>query len=102
MVLYVDSGFQNMFLWKRFGALASTTIEYSATAPSRTGVVSTIGTKNIYRAHLLRWVGVKQSSGELLAVVIDKEENLIFSCTPLSLWGFTRSKSLRRLVLRWF
>lgn len=36
------------------------------------------GAKKIYKAHALRWAGLKQSSGKSLAKGIDKEKNFIF------------------------
>lgn len=44
--------------------------------PGRTGVVSTRGLKNIYRASALQWTCVKQSTDNSLVVFIDKEEKL--------------------------
>lgn len=45
--------------------------------PNRTGIVSPTEVKNIYRACVLRWTSVKQSTNKFLAGVIE-EENFNF------------------------
>lgn len=77
VVTYMDSVFQQMFLWERFGALTPMPVEYSTTVPGGMGVVSL--TKSIFKALAPRWTGRKQSSDKSLSVVIDSEENFNFS-----------------------
>lgn len=59
VVSYVDSAFQQLFLWERFETLAPTHIEYSAMISTLQALSSPMGAKNIYRARFMRWAGVK-------------------------------------------
>lgn len=75
---YVDFDFLQMFMWEHFWGLALVPVVYSTTIPNRVEVVNPTMTKNIYRTHTLRRVGVKQWTGKLLATITDNEENFNF------------------------
>lgn len=78
VVSHVDSDFLQMLLWERFGTLAPTPIEYFTMVPNRAGVINLMRATSIYRAHKLRWSGVKLSADKSFAVAIYKEENFNF------------------------
>lgn len=59
-----------MFLGEHLGTFAPRPVEYSAMVLDRDEVVSPMRAKSIYRDHALQWVGVKQSTGKSLVVVV--------------------------------
>lgn len=93
MVRHEDSGFLQMY--ERFGALVPYP-RLSSTLSNWTRIVSPTGMKNIYKARVLWWAGLKQSTGKLLATVIVRKRTSISGCTPLSLQGSVGSISWRR------
>lgn len=77
VVLHVDSGFLQMFLWERFGALAPKSC-WVCQGAQRDRDSQSDGERECLQGRALPWVGVKQSSGKLLVTVIDKEDNFNF------------------------
>lgn len=99
VVTHAGTSFQQIFLWKQFGALVPQLTEYPVTVPGK--VLSVDGSRrtkadDVFREWVLRWFDVKHVANKSLTKVLTKRGAITWDPIRILLGGFIMLSCSRR------